>query len=181
MSPPKRMWQCSRCKQLIPRELFPPRKKVCSSCLSKPMRKCCRCTRLKPIKDFTYCTGLSTADNRLSYCKKCAADARQLYLTPHRRHAEITKQYGITPEEYMKIAESQNHQCWICGRLPKTRRLNIDHDHKIGKVKEAIVGLVCGACNQAMGGFRDSPYLLHRAAQFKLIRPAQKVLTTADS
>ena len=38
--------------------------------------------------------------------------------------------------------------CWICGRLPKNRRLATDHDHKTGRVR----GLLCYPCNRFLVG-----------------------------
>ena len=47
---------------------------------------------------------------------------------------------------YDSMLSKQNGVCAICGRPPKTRRLDIDHDHKTG----AIRGLLCVRCNRAL-------------------------------
>ena len=40
------------------------------------------------------------------------------------------KKYGITEDEYNKLIEKSGNTCYICGAPPKSRALNIDHDHK---------------------------------------------------
>lgn len=67
--------------------------------------------------------------------------------------------YGITIEEYERLAELQDNLCAICG-CPETRKnphtgqarhLSVDHDHKTGKVR----ALLCSPCNSALGHLRD--------------------------
>ncbi len=50
--------------------------------------------------------------------------------------------YGITPEQYKKQLLIQRGLC-VCGRPPKKRSLNIDHDHATQRVR----GLLCYTCN----------------------------------
>lgn len=64
--------------------------------------------------------------------------------------------YGLTFEEH-KILFSDPF-CRICGREGH----HIDHDHKTGKVR----GLLCRACNPAIGAMQDNPELLRRAALY---------------
>jgi hypothetical protein len=64
-----------------------------------------------------------------------------------RRHPEanVKYRYGITEDDYHRMAEKQNQSCAICGR--GTQRLDVDHDHETGKVR----GLLCIRCNTTVG------------------------------
>ena len=78
--------------------------------------------------------------------------------------AIIRRQYGISLEEYYKLIDYQNGGCAICGREqePDGRKLSIDHDHSTGKVR----GVLCYACNKALGMFYDKPERLEKAAEY---------------
>lgn len=54
----------------------------------------------------------------------------------------------MNAEEYRIRLAAQDGVCAIhgCGAKPKTRRLDIDHDHATGRVR----GLLCHRCNRAM-------------------------------
>lgn len=55
----------------------------------------------------------------------------------------------------------QAGRCLICDRVPG-ENLCIDHDHATGRIR----GLLCKACNLAIGSLRDSPRLAARASQY---------------
>jgi hypothetical protein len=65
------------------------------------------------------------------------------------------KKYGLTENEYKKMIAKTDNKCYICGNPPKTRSLNIDHDHrkekqlrKEGKnISGSVRGLLCFWCN----------------------------------
>lgn len=61
--------------------------------------------------------------------------------------------------EYDQLLTKQNGVCAICGRPPKTRRLDIDHDHKTG----AIRGLLCVRCNRALPSWITRAWLWNAA------------------
>ena len=63
---------------------------------------------------------------------------------------------------YSRIAFEHGEECFICGRAPVTRRLNVDHDHKTGRIR----GLLCFFCNYGLAMFKDSPSRLERAAEY---------------
>ncbi len=82
--------------------------------------------------------------------------------------AHHIKQYGLTIEQYEQMEEYQDHRCKICGihesknaidKNGTVRRLAIDHDHNTGQIR----GLLCSACNTALGSFKDSVDSLKRA------------------
>ena len=45
---------------------------------------------------------------------------------------------------YEELLELQDGVCALCGRPPKTRRLDMDHDHLLMKIR----GLLCHRCNR---------------------------------
>lgn len=82
----------------------------------------------------------------------------------------IIKKYGITVCEYEVMYRSQNGACAICnsqleiaaaGRGSR-RSACVDHDHVTGKVR----GLLCHACNTAIGALQDDIGVIESALQY---------------
>lgn len=71
------------------------------------------------------------------------------------------KGLGVTDAEYAAMLARQRGGCAICGTTPKTRRLNVDHDHRTGAVR----GLLCHRCNRALPNWITSGWL-EQAAQY---------------
>ncbi len=67
-----------------------------------------------------------------------------------RARASALKGYGISIEIYNETLARQGGGCAICSS--KTRRFHVDHDHSTDKVR----GILCDACNKALGVFGDS-------------------------
>lgn len=85
------------------------------------------------------------------------------------KNADLKKQYGITIDEYNRMADEQNNRCAICGGMETSRDqhgaprlMPVDHCHKTGRVR----ALLCALCNKALGGFKDDPELLRKAAKY---------------
>jgi hypothetical protein len=81
----------------------------------------------------------------------------------------LKSQYGIGMDEYRALSEAQNGVCAICKNTETSldkdggpRLMPVDHDHITGKVR----GLLCTACNRALGMFKDSPELLRSAINY---------------
>lgn len=75
------------------------------------------------------------------------------------------KRYGVSREQYEQMKTAQGDLCAICGETTPGGKLKVwcvDHCHKTGKVR----GLLCRACNAAVGLLRDSPRLAERAAEY---------------
>lgn len=70
--------------------------------------------------------------------------------------------YGITPEQYKKMLLLQRGLCAICGRPPKKKSLNIDHDHATNRVR----GLLCFVCNHKILTRGVGAILLRAAADY---------------
>ena len=69
------------------------------------------------------------------------------------------KKYGLTPDDWEKIAARQDRVCAVCRQLTKTGRLCIDHFHVKGwkkmppeKRKLYVRGLLCWRCNTTFVG-----------------------------
>ena len=68
--------------------------------------------------------------------------------------AETLRRYGLTPAEWLEIAERQGYVCACCKNLPPNGRLCTDHDHVKGwkkmpaaERKRHVRGLLCYFCN----------------------------------
>jgi hypothetical protein len=69
------------------------------------------------------------------------------------------RKYGITPEDYQAMLDSQGGKCAIC----KIRDANrIDHCHKTGKTRQ----LLCNQCNTAIGMFKEDVNILLTAIDY---------------
>lgn len=62
--------------------------------------------------------------------------------------------YGLTFVLWQHIAALQGYTCGVCGKLPSTGRLHIDHEHVKGFAKldiwekrNHVRGLLCWICN----------------------------------
>lgn len=93
------------------------------------------------------------------------ASRKRNYQRNHVRYARETNGFdpNFSKDDFDSLMEAQGGVCAICGAPPKpNRRLSIDHDHDTAKVR----GLLCTACNWALGRFRDDPVRFDRAAEY---------------
>lgn len=88
-------------------------------------------------------------------------------------HRERLRKFNLTDEQFSALFTRQAGCCAICGVAEgeaRSRRLSIDHDHSCchgsNSCGKCVRGLLCGTCNTALGGFRDSPDLLAAAIQY---------------
>jgi len=77
------------------------------------------------------------------------------------RKSILNRKYNLTPGEFESRLKEQKNCCLICDG-PFKGIPHIDHCHQTGKVR----GILCFGCNVALGGFKDSPALLRRAAEY---------------
>jgi hypothetical protein len=75
------------------------------------------------------------------YCKTCSSE----------RH--LIGKYGITSADKSKMHQEQNGSCAICREFIALEDIHVDHCHVSGRVR----GLLCGACNKAIGLLKDDP------------------------
>lgn len=101
-----------------------------------------------------------------------------------RRHYEKSKEYrftyalrtkyGLSREQYDALFLKQNGTCAICGTPPRgsgrDERLHVDHDHSCCPTERTcgrcIRGLLCRACNHALGAFQDNTVTLGSAIKY---------------
>lgn len=93
-------------------------------------------------------------ERRKRYYQKNKEKIRQKNVTRLRE-----KYYGISLEEYESRYKEQDGLCAICGKPEMILRngrplsLAVDHCHQTNKVR----GLLCSACNKAIGLLNDTP------------------------
>ena len=127
-----------------------------------PEKPCSKCGSVRPssefFKDKRQRDGLST------HCKDCQRKAIKHWSEVHWEYI-LSRDYGISPEQYHQALADQNNTCAICHREEfsnRTNKLCVDHDHKTGKFR----GLLCSRCNRCIGRFEDDPILLRAAASY---------------
>lgn len=89
---------------------------------------------------------------------------------PSRREHDAARQRARP--YYDELLAAQGGGCAVCGRLPKTRRLNIDHDHQTMEVR----GLLCYLCNYFINRNGVTADTLEAAAAYLRHPPAPSVL-----
>jgi hypothetical protein len=128
-------------------------------------KNCPSCNQTKEISYFwkgqSYCIP----------CSKQAQKTRWQSRTPQKRlEQHLRYKYGVTPEHFLQMWDSQAGLCAICeSSLPdllvyenRRRGYAIDHDHNTGKVR----GILCTECNSVLGLAGDNPDILRRAAEY---------------
>jgi hypothetical protein len=81
-----------------------------------------------------------------------------------RRRANLKCAYGITPEEFDSIFQSQGESCAICKKKFTQYRWCLDHCHATEKVR----GVLCHSCNTLLGHAKDNEQTLIDAVFYLL-------------
>ena len=118
------------------------------------MKCCSTCKEEKPLSEFY---------KKRNVCKICANEASSKWKKDNKEKHQISRQksklkakYGITLEQYDAMVKEQKGVCYICKNENPTRKLNVDHCHKTGKIRR----LLCDKCNMTLGLINDSQELL---------------------
>lgn len=83
------------------------------------------------------------------------------------RRYEMQRKYGLTPEQVDGMKSARDYRCDICAtECPNANRgpgqLHVDHCHRTGVVR----GMLCGACNKALGLFKDDTARMRTAIAY---------------
>ncbi|KKL86958.1 hypothetical protein LCGC14_1939530 [marine sediment metagenome] len=159
--------------------------------MPKLTKRCTKCKQVKSISEFHKRT--SAKDGLCPGCKSCGKEQCRGYLLKNRiklnkqQNARYHKRYqsdaeyrkarrlrgrasrfGMSVDDYVEMYDSlikkQNGCCAICGRHQAGlgKAFDVDHCHKTMKIR----GLLCNACNTALGSMGDEPVRLRRAADY---------------
>lgn len=83
---------------------------------------------------------------------------------PSRGRNQNLKKYGLTSAAFDELLASQGGLCAICrtSNPGGKGQFHVDHCHESGRVR----GLLCHACNLALGQMKDDPSRLREAALY---------------
>lgn len=160
----------------------------------KRTKGCTRCKAEKPLGMF-YRQASRSADGLHSWCKDCCREYNRQYERrpgvrerrlawrranePYERTSRVEYLYGLTPEQFSALLETQGGGCAICGATEPGGRWgtwHVDHDHdccpphaKGGRQKtcgKCVRGVLCQGCNLLLGFARDDAERLARALSY---------------
>ncbi len=102
---------------------------------------------------------------------KVRANNRERQAKKHKENPEWSEEIkykrraagmGFTKRQWENMFDEQGHVCAICKSSESggKKGWNLDHCHKTKTVRF----ILCVHCNRGLGGFKDNPDLLRRAA-----------------
>lgn len=131
---------------------------VAEETLNNDGKICKECGEFKPLSGFP--VHKTCRDGHAPVCRVCKTSKTRL------------SRYGVSRNEYERMAKEQGYKCKICGsKDPKTRmgslddlryKFCVDHCHETGVVR----GLLCMQCNVGLGKFSDSIGNLESAIKY---------------
>jgi len=127
-------------------------------------KTCSACLVDLPLDAFR--PGKRYVGGKRARCRNCDNAKRRSYLKQH----PYKRTNQITPAEYQKLFKEQNGLCAICKhpeqaidpRYNTPRSLAVDHNHMTGLNR----GLLCTACNTALGKMEDNIERLQAAITY---------------
>jgi hypothetical protein len=112
----------------------------------------------------------------MKHCYLCSVQVKREQRDRAHRLAVETR-YSLKAGDYDLFYEFQGGKCAICLRATgATKRLSVDHNHKLGFNREGVRGLLCGPCNQMLGHGRDDPAFFQRVIHYLTNPPAQEAI-----
>lgn len=136
------------------------------------VKYCKRCDQTLPVDAFHKAS--KEKSGLQQWCKLCRKNhdvvgRKQYHRTRYHTNKDgyldwmYKRKYGINLAIYNTMLEQQNGTCAVCSGLCVTgRRLAVDHCHETGEVR----GLLCSACNKALGLFKDNVELMNKAIDY---------------
>lgn len=140
---------------------------------------CAKCRKSQPPENFS--KDAARRDQLFLYCRSCegvrlARHYQKQIATPEGRSARrrnawvrLMQSRGMSAKQYEDMLADQGGTCAIChraetfiGRGGSVRPLSVDHDHETGVIR----GLLCHACNMAIGLAGEDPERLEEAANY---------------
>ncbi len=145
-------------------------------------KRCKKCGIEKSRSEYTVYSCGSRAGHLAAYCKLCRSKIQSVTWkfriandqTLYRRvqwKSKLKRKYGISMEDYYRILDKQGGGCALCGsKTSKSRgykRISdaafcVDHCHSTGKIR----GLLCTACNRAIGLIKDNHVTAKKMANY---------------
>jgi len=101
----------------------------------------------------------------IGICYECKRENGARYREENRYNLRLTnrvKRYSLTKPELQEMLVKQQGCCAICDSPFFSDKFRIDHDHQTGQVR----GLLCVACNTALGLLDDNPGTAKRAMEY---------------
>jgi len=97
------------------------------------------------------------------HCKACRKPSQGKWC---KRCGTIKARFSLDPKKVQDLLEAQGNRCRICGKVPTSRSLALDHDHTNGQVR----GFLCTRCNMGLG-YLPTPELLRAALEYLKATP----------
>ena len=147
--------KCKACESRIKKEKYDYKRPQ-----GDYLRKCLYCGveahSVEDLEEFVnHSGGLHGKRNMCITCKK------NIDSSYERKDAEKQRRYGVTLDEYEELMAT-SHCCEVCG---SSEELVYDHDHSLTGA-EAFRGVLCRACNGAIGILGDTLASLNRAVLY---------------
>jgi hypothetical protein len=122
---------------------------------------CTKCRVDKPLEEFY--VAKKGRLGRFAHCKVCHSQYRTNNLERCKvrdRSAHLRRTYGLDAQGFDSLLASQSGGCGICGKLKA--KMCVDHCHQTGTIR----GILCGACNTAIGNLGDNVEGVTRALYY---------------
>lgn len=151
--------QCPECQsQKYFKRTYPVPCVLCGLHRKTVAGHCKECNEKRGIRQCSVCKevlALLSFDGKLPRCRECEKERK--------RWQQIKAKYNLTKEVFALLLDEQGGGCAICGGPPTTKHgFHVDHDHETGRIR----GILCHGCNTALGGAKDDPEILRKAAAY---------------